>query len=808
MNKLIKTLGSLKLAVILLVVTVVALAAGTIVESARGTDAAGQLVYHAFWFRVLLAVLGLNTFFAIAERWPINNHRIGFLVTHLAMVVILLGALVSEQFKKEGSLALWEGQQGNVYWDRMADAQDAQASIPFTVRLDSFEIEHYPGTMRPAQFRSRVTVIDQQAGITFPAVIQMNDELTYRGWKLFQSSYQQQGGREMSILTVSKDPGRVIVYLGYFLLLGGMSTVLGTRIVQRRAAARYFAEKAEKAGKTSPAGPSARKGGKPHKPGGRKVAKAAPAMIALPLAAALLAPMALSAQQAPVAAPSVPAPAVVEAVRTLPIQHDGRVMPLDTVSREALWNVARERRDWQGIDPVAVVLGWSFDAQSWTRQPIVEVGGADLAAAAGLPAGTSHASFAQLAGSNALHALFDQARQQSGGNGKLPPRLAAAQKLESRLLRMQSFLSRDMLRTVPIAGDSNARWGMLPASVTSAETLADWYGRQQASPPAGYPSAKSMAREVQYNEAHSTRLAWIVLAIASLAALAALRSPSRLKDVIAVVALLAGVGIMTWGIVMRWGVEGHIPASNMYESMLFLGWGVGLFALLAAAVMRNRLVIFNAAAMSLLTMALVDLLPIDPFVHPMAPVLSGTPWLAIHVPIIMVSYSVLALGVLIAHMQVGIEIFRPKAREAAGRMNDLLYWYMHVGSLLLVAGIITGSIWAATSWGRYWGWDPKEVWSLIAFLAYMGILHARFDRQIHAFGVAAASIVAFWTVLMTYIGVNFVLSSGLHSYGFGSGGVVQWMALIGALEAAFLTVGYFANRRNRTTYGPLPAAGI
>ena len=801
MNKLIKTLASLKVAVILLIVLVVALAAGTIVESARGTDAAGQLVYHALWFRILLAALGLNTLFAIAERWPVNNYRIGFLVTHLAMVVILLGALVSEQLKKEGSLALWEGQQGNVYWDRMTDNPNAQATLPFMVKLDSFEIEHYPGTMRPAQFRSRVTVTDQQAGITFPAMIQMNHELTYRGWKLFQSSYQQQGGREMSILTVSKDPGRFIVYLGYFLLLGGMSTVLGTRIVQRRAAARYFAEKAEKAGPGGKSKP-------PRKTGGREVTKPAPAMIALPLLAALLVPQVAGAQAAPVAAPTVPSASVVDAVRTLPIQHDGRVMPLDTLAREALWNVARERRDWQGIDPVAVVLGWSFDSQSWTRQPIVKVGGARLAAAAGLPADTEYASFAQLAGANQLHALFDQAHQQSGGNAKLPPDLAAAQKLESRLLWMQSFLSRDVLRAVPIAGDTNARWGMLPATVTSAQALADWYARQQASPPSGYPAPKAMDHEVLYNAVHPTRLAWIVLAIASLAALAALRSPSRAKDVVAVVALVAGVGIMTWGIAMRWQVAGRIPASNMYESMLFLGWGVGLFALIAAAVMRNRLVIFNAAAMSLLTMALVDLLPIDPFVHPMAPVLSGTPWLAIHVPIIMVSYSVLALGVLIAHMQVGIEIFRPQAREAAGRMNDLLYWYMHAGSLLLVAGIITGSIWAASSWGRYWGWDPKEVWSLIAFLAYMGILHARFDRQIHAFGVAAASIVAFWTVLMTYIGVNFVLSAGLHSYGFGSGGVVQWMAVIGGLEVAFLTVGYFANRRNRATYGPLPAAGI
>jgi cytochrome c-type biogenesis protein CcsB len=315
-----------------------------------------------------------------------------------------------------------------------------------------------------------------------------------------------------------------------------------------------------------------------------------------------------------------------------------------------------------------------------------------------------------------------------------------------------------------------------------------------------------MEREARYNGVHPTRLAWWILVPATLVSLLALRKPSRLLDWLAAGGLLAGVAIMTWGIAVRWQVAERIPASNMYESLLFLGWGVGLFALIAAAVLRNRLVIFNAAAMAALTMALTDLLPIDPFIHPMAPVLSGTPWLAIHVPIIMVSYSVLALGVLIAHLQIGIEIFRPKRREAAARMNDLLYWYMHVGAILLIAGILTGSIWAASSWGRYWGWDPKEVWSLIAFLAYMAVLHGRFDRILGPFGVAAASIVAFQTILMTYIGVNYVLSAGLHSYGFGSGGVVQWMGAIAAAEAVFLGAGWLAHRSNEATLGPLVIA--
>jgi len=235
----------------------------------------------------------------------------------------------------------------------------------------------------------------------------------------------------------------------------------------------------------------------------------------------------------------------------------------------------------------------------------------------------------------------------------------------------------------------------------------------------------------------------------------------------------------------------------MFESLLFLAWGAGLFAVVAFALLRNRLVVLNANAMAALTMALADLLPIDSFVHPVAPVLAGTPWLAIHVPIIMVSYAVLALGVVVAHMQIGFTIFAPARAEVIQRMNELLYWYTMVGSILLIAGILTGSIWAASSWGRYWGWDPKEVWSLVAFLAYLAILHARWDQLIGPFGVAAISIIAFQTILMTYLGVNFVLSTGLHSYGFGDSPVVTWMIVVALAEAAFLVAGLASHRKRQ-----------
>ena len=124
-----------------------------------------------------------------------------------------------------------------------------------------------------------------------------------------------------------------------------------------------------------------------------------------------------------------------------------------------------------------------------------------------------------------------------------------------------------------------------------------------------------------------------------------------------------------------------------FLNALFMAWGVGLFAFVAALFIRNRLVIFNAAAMSALVILLTDVLPMDPFIHPMPPVLSGTPWLAIHVPIIMVSYSLLALAALVAHMRVGMEIFTPDRPEVAATMDETHYWYVQVGSILLIAGI-------------------------------------------------------------------------------------------------------------------------
>jgi len=754
MKKFLAFLASLRLAVILLVLLLVGLSAGTIVESRDGVEAAARLVYYAPWFLVLQGVFAINVGMALADLFPWGKKRVGFVVLHASLLVIFAGAAITYFFKVEGQLGMWEGESNAriVDVDRSGKLV-AQHDLPFSVKLDDFVLETYPGTMRPSGFRSVVQVTDLDTGRTFPAQIWMNHPLTHRGFTLFQSSYQQAEGREATILSVSKDPGEPIAFAGYVLVVLGMIIVLFTRIGQVRERAALE----------------------------RKAAARAAGALALALWAGGAA-----------AAPATPA----DVMRRIPVQHDGRTMPLDTLAREAVWKITGQNA-WAGEDPVETVTGWVFEPMRAAGAPIVKVGSAELAQAVGLAPSTTHASFVQLVQNQRVLQLMESARQQEARQQPRRGVLQDAEKLEQRLLALQGFINREAIRPIPPPGDPNGRWSPPPSPTPEGLAMLMSGARLQ-----GWPAPDRLETEVLYNRLNPVRWSWVILLASLAASILAWIRRSKGLDALAFLLLLGGFAMMSWGIWLRWVAGDRIPASNMYESLLFLAWGVGLFAVIAFAFLRNRVVVLNAAVMAALTMALTDLLPMDRFIHPVAPVLAGTFWLAVHVPIIMVGYSVLALGLVVAHMQVGFTIFAPAKRELIDRFYDLNYWYMFVGSILLLAGILTGSMWAAASWGRYWGWDPKEVWSLVAFLAYMAILHAKLDRLIGQFGVAAISILAFQTILMTYLGVNFVLTTGMHSYGMGDSPVVMWMLIVALAEVAFLAWGVAAFRKNRAILEP------
>ncbi|MCL1894129.1 MAG: cytochrome c biogenesis protein CcsA [Holophagaceae bacterium] len=743
MERCFRILASIKLAVLLLVLLLIGLAFGTIVESRTSTEIAGWLVYYSWWFIGLQVLLVVNVAMSLVNILPWTKGRIGFVITHASIVLIMLGAMVTFFFKTEGKLFLWEGESSSIIYMQDGNGNiKSMRDLPFTVKLDDFVLDTYPGTNRPSGFASYVQITDKQDNHSFTAKIWMNNPLKFRGYSLFQSSYQidHETGREASVLTVSKDPGQTIVFAGYISILLGMVWMLVCR------------------------------------------ARLAKAVVAVVILFLLVAPY-LSSQGVEQTQLSS---ADISRLERLPVQYDGRAMPLDTFAREMVIKITGSTK-WQGRAPILTLLQWIDNVETTVIEGNIKIDSADFAMAIGYPATTKHASFMALIHNQAFIQHLNIYNQCFAHGVPVTKNVATAVELEKRLDLMKGIVFGVNILPIPVSGDFSATWHGL--EVVSSQSLLRLMDGQRID---GWPAEGKINNEVFYNKLNPVRLSWIIMFCSLIISIFAWLKKNKWMDIVAFLILACGFAMMTWGVILRWQAGERIPAANMYESMLFLAWGVGLFAVVAYGLLRRRLVVINTAILATLTMFLADVLPMDHFIHPIAPVLAGTPWLAIHVPIIMVGYAVLALGMVVAHIQIGAWIFTPNHSNLTDRFYDMLYWYNFIGSICLLAGILTGSMWAAFSWGRYWGWDPKEVWSLVAFLAYMAIMHAMAGGMIGKLGVAMMSILAFQTVLMTYLGVNFVLSIGMHSYGMGDSPIAIWMFTVAIAELMFLGFGLMA----------------
>ncbi|MBI4864323.1 MAG: cytochrome c biogenesis protein CcsA [Candidatus Riflebacteria bacterium] len=225
--------------------------------------------------------------------------------------------------------------------------------------------------------------------------------------------------------------------------------------------------------------------------------------------------------------------------------------------------------------------------------------------------------------------------------------------------------------------------------------------------------------------------------------------------------LILGWALNAGGLVARVVLSGRGPISNMFESMVYLGWGAVTLALLFG--IRFGIAHFGAAAGLVGALMLVTAEnSFDPFIAPLVPVLRSY-WLWIHVQVIMLGYAGLFLAIVAGHLRLLMSLGDRADRAPLRTVDAVLYRSLQAGTACLGAGIVLGGIWADYSWGRYWGWDPKETWSLITFLYYAAISHGRFGGWLTGSGVATGSVLGIFPLLMTYYGVNFLLV-GLHSY--------------------------------------------
>jgi ABC-type transport system involved in cytochrome c biogenesis permease subunit len=221
----------------------------------------------------------------------------------------------------------------------------------------------------------------------------------------------------------------------------------------------------------------------------------------------------------------------------------------------------------------------------------------------------------------------------------------------------------------------------------------------------------------------------------------------------------------------------------MYETVIWVAFIAVLTALIFELRTRGRYFLMGAMPVAVLSLILADTQPtiLDGAIHPLVPVLRHNFWLVVHVLTIVSSYAPLALALGVSHIALGKTIL---GRPVDNALYQYIYRCLQIGIFLLGTGTILGGVWANYSWGRFWGWDPKETWALIAFLSYLAILHGRIAGWWGGFGMAVGSFFAFQTVIMAWYGVNFVLGKGLHSYGFGTGGFPA-VATFVVLELAF-----------------------
>jgi cytochrome c-type biogenesis protein CcsB len=363
---------------------------------------------------------------------------------------------------------------------------------------------------------------------------------------------------------------------------------------------------------------------------------------------------------------------------------------------------------------------------------------------------------------------------------------------------MSGIMSGEALRIIPHADDPKATWysiadldkpqvpqaqrvRALLSALISAYVAGDRAGVETASAglasrlaaiaPGVYPAEKDLALEVHYNRAKPFRTAWILYLLGFLALIASFPLASTVVSRVGMALVVGGFVMNAYGMALRTMISGRPPVTNMYETLVFVAWGGVLFALIFEAIYKVRYFAATAAGLGTLCLILADNVPIlDGAIAPLVPVLRDNMWLTVHVLTITLGYAAFTLAMGLGHLNLGLYFFAPGRAALLKSLSLFLYRALQVGTLFLAVGTLLGGVWASYSWGRFWGWDPKETWALIALLGYLAILHGRFVGWIKDFGLAVGSILGYLLVLMAWYGVNFVLGTGLHSYGFGSGG--------------------------------------
>ncbi|WP_420601414.1 cytochrome c biogenesis protein CcsA [Flagellimonas sp.] len=669
--------------------------------------------------------------------------------------------------------------------------------LPFSIKLNDFIAEKYPGTESGYKsFMSKVTIEDERP---FDYDIYMNHILDHRGYRFFQSSFHPD--EKGTVLSVNHDFwGTWITYIGYFLLYLGLMGIMffgKTRF-------RDLQQALEKV----------------------KKKKAALGVMAFLMATSLVtaqqndtdghehANLPTQQQVDSIIRSTIVAEEHAEKFGALVIQDEGgRMKPIHTFASEVLRKLSGEN-NYEGLTANQVFLSMMMNPGVWYNTEFIKLAKKEndsIRKIIGVPKRTEFVKatdFFDAQGNFKLRSYIEKATSTNNPSNFEKD----FKKVFERLNLLDIALSGQIIKIFPLLNDENNKWisaveyrsgqyqvsdslysnfiknampyylGTLKSAITSndysqPDKLLEAFKQNQKNHGAEVlPEEHKIQAEILYNKLdifnRLYRYYGLVGLLLFFILILQIFKERRLLD--AAVYLLKGTIILlfiwhTAGLIMRWYISGHAPWSDAYESILYVAWATVGISL--AFVKKSEFAVACGAFGASLLLAVAHQSWVDPAVANLVPVLDSY-WLMIHVAVIVGSYGPLTVGMILGVISLLLIILTTEKNKQ--RMEINLRELTIINELALTAGLVMltignflGGQWANESWGRYWGWDPKETWALISIMVYAFVLHMRLVPGLRGkWTFSFASVIAFASIMMTYFGVNFYLV-GLHSYASG-----------------------------------------
>ncbi len=735
-----------KLILAIYTLLIVCMAAATVIEKIYGTDYVTASIYGSWWFIALWASLAVSSLVFLVCRKV--HKRPSVFLFHLAFVGILLGAFVTYLTAQRGTIHLRiaspESKSDGV--SSFIGNDGKTIPLPFAIRLTDFQLINYPGTDAPMDYVSTVATVPE-VSTSGKHTVSMNNIADIQGYRFYQSSYDED--LQGSHMLVSYDPyGIAITYTSYALLLISILAISFQKLRRRT--------------------------------------------LTILLLAAFSQPSSLFAQ--PSASPSLSGrvgEGLSHDLCDIAVLYNGRICPLNTAATDFVQKLSG-KSSWEGLSADEIFVNWMIHYDEWERKPIIKVKSSKVQTIIGISSSWA-----------TLRDFYTQSNEY-----KLQPYLndgtlsasdrKAIRESDEKVRIVSMFYAGEFTRIFPL-NERDGHWyspgsTQLPKDVPEKEfqfikhsmdylveailagdnerahTLIAKIRNYQT---AHAPIPQTLALERFYNKLLAQRMpVMLFLTLSLLLCIASLISTNshryqrfcRWSQTTLSSAIFL---YLTLSIVLRWIVSGHVPLSNGFETMQFMAWVVITITLLGN-IFHYSVFTFHFSALGPLVSSFAMLVSVlaygTPQLTPLMPVLQS-PLLAIHVMVVMIAYSLFAILALISLQALFMSKSKcqhlPPSQGGSGRVchsPSLLF----PAVALLTIGIFTGAVWANVSWGRYWGWDPKETWALITLMIYAVPLHkSLFSTNVRAYHIYM--VLAFLTVIITYFGVNFFLS-GMHSY--------------------------------------------